>query len=278
MKKHFFTLMPKALLLCALFAATSCQEDEETSVSNEEVESAEVNALMEEEYSSVSAFVEDATQAEPVQGGRVATTAESLPSCATISYVGQTKTLTIDFGTTNCTCRDGLERRGKIIAVFSGTRGEVGSKSTITLENYFVNNVQFTGSMVRTYQGNHTVSVAVRNASMITDEGTATWSSDRTVQQIAGMDTRTIFDDVWTVSGNYTGVNRRGVAYTTVIEQPLKKVLAIGCARNFVSGVISITNENGGNLKLNYDPTGKEPCDNIAEITINGRSKLISLR
>lgn len=277
MSKIAFTRLPLALLLGTALSLAACQKDEETTLTTEEAESAEVNALLEEEYAAVSVYVEDAAAAEPRLDARVASP-ENLPDCASFSYSSDTRTLIIDFGDTNCTCRDGRQRRGKIITVFDGERRTAGASASTTLENYFVDGVQFTGTMVRTYQGNYTTRVVVTGASAITETGTATWNSERTVQQISGTDTYRFSDDVWTITGSYTGVNRRGVAYTAATEQPLKRVLAIGCARNFVSGIINIENENGNTLRLNYDPTGKEPCDNLVEVSLNGHTRLVSLR
>ncbi|GAB3194375.1 hypothetical protein GCM10027293_02510 [Pontibacter aydingkolensis] len=264
------------LLLGSTLTFTACQREDESQAAIE-AESAEDNALTEGEFTSVDAYVEDASAAEPLLAGNMAL-AESLPACATSSYNRDTRTLTIDFGTTNCTCRDGLNRRGKIIAVFDGKYGEVGSSVTITPQNYFVNDNQLTGTKVKTYLGNRKISVVVTGASLTTPRGTATWQANRIIEKIAGYDTPRISDDVWLITGEASGVNRRGVAYTAVIEQPLKKVLAPGCARNFVAGVLTITNERGGILSLNYDPVGGEPCDKIAEVTVNGRKKIIQLR
>ena len=276
MKNRLLNLLV-LLLLGSTFVITACQREDEDTQAAIEAESAEDNALAEGEFTSLDSFVEDASAAEPLLAGSMAT-AESLPSCATTSYNRDTRTLTIDFGTSNCLCRDGLYRRGKLVAVFNGTYGTVGSSVTITPQNYFVNDNQIAGTKVRTYLGNRKMSVVVTGASITTPKGTATWQANRVIEKIAGYDTPRIADDVWLITGEASGVNRRGVAYTAVIEQPLKKVLSFGCARNFVSGVLTITNQRGGTLSVNYDPIGGEPCDKVAEVTINGRKRLIQLR
>ena len=276
MKKHLFNFLT-LMLLGSTLAITACQRMDDAQAALE-VESAEDNAVAENELTSIDSFVEDAAAAEPLLAGSMAA-AESLPSCASASYNKDTRTLTIDFGTTNCLCRDGLTRRGKIVAVFNGPFGAVGSTVTITPQNYFVNDNRIQGTKVKTNLGNRKVSVVVTGASITTPEGaTATWQANRVIEKIAGYDTPRISDDVWVITGEASGVNRRGIAYTAKIEQPLKKVLSFGCARNFVSGILTITNERGGTLSVNYDPVGGEPCDKIAEVTINGRKKIIQLR
>lgn len=276
MRNRPFNQFVLMLLLGSTLAFTACQREDEAQAAIE-VESAEDNALAEGEFTSVDAYVEDVAAVEPLLDGRVAA-AESMPSCATTSFNKDTRTLTIDFGTTNCLCRDGLNRRGKIIAVFNGRHGEVGSSVTITLHNYFVNDNQLTGTKVKTYLGDRKVSVVVTGASIVTPHGTATWQANRVIEKIAGYDTRHIADDVWLITGEASGINRRGIAYTAVIEQPLKRVLSPGCARNFVSGILTITNQRGGTMSVNYDPVGGEPCDKIAEVTVNGRKRIIQLR
>ncbi|MEJ8801326.1 hypothetical protein [Pontibacter sp. H249] len=276
MKKLSFNFI-SLVLLGSMLAITACQKQDDTQAAIE-VESAEDNALAENELTSVDSFVEDASAAEPLLAGSMAT-AESLPTCATTSYNKDTRTLTIDFGDKNCVCRDGLMRRGKIVAVFSGAFGAVGSSVTITPHNYFVSDNKIQGTKVKTNLGNRKVSVVVTGASITTPQGvTATWQANRVVEKIAGHDTPRISDDVWLITGESSGVNRRGIAYTAKIEQPLKKALSFGCARNFISGILTITNERGGTLSVNYDPVGGEPCDKVAEVTLNGRKRIIQLR
>ena len=47
--------------------------------------------------------------------------ARLISTCAQRTYVSDTRTLTIDFGSTNCLCPDGRYRRGKIVVVFTGS-------------------------------------------------------------------------------------------------------------------------------------------------------------
>ncbi|WP_242926412.1 hypothetical protein [Pontibacter vulgaris] len=277
MKTGFLNRLPLMLAFGCTLVFAGCQKDEETSDQSLDVESAEANAMAETEFTSLDEFVTDVAKAEPEADGRIAVAA-SLPGCATATFNKEARTIIIDFGTTNCTCPDGLKRRGKIVASFSGTPFTVGSSFTVTLQDYFVNDNQLKGTKVSTYLGNHKISVKVSDASITTPGGTATWSADRVIEQVAGTGTLLLSDDVWQVTGSAAGVNRKGIAYTAEIKQPLKRVLSAGCARNFVAGIISITNTNGKTMELNYDPTGKEPCDKIAEVTINGKAKLITLR
>jgi hypothetical protein len=64
------------------------------------------------------------------------------------------------------------------------------------------------------------------------------------------------------------------------VEQgnPLLKKLELGCASTFISGVVTIENETGGILILDYDPYNDQACDKVARVTINGLSKIIFVR
>jgi hypothetical protein len=265
-------------LLGGALVFTACQKntDETNPI---DAESAEANAITDSEMSAIDEFVEDIINSEPQLNGRVAAP-ESLPSCATRTYDREKHTMTIDFGSENCECRDGKFRRGKIVSVFEGRPRQEGSKVTTTLVNYFVNDMQHTGVRTVVYVNHNKKNVVIRDASVITPEGTISWKAERVIERIAGGDTPRLVDDIYLISNRATGVNRKGVAYatTTAPDKPLKKVFAIGCARHFVSGILFIKNENGHTVKLNYDPTGEEPCDDIAEVTVNGHSKLIKLK
>ncbi len=277
MKKNHLNKLSLVLLLGGTLAFTACQKNDEDIQESVSVESAESNAIADLEMSNVDAFVEDMINAEPQLNGRVAAP-ESLPACATRTYNHETHTMVIDFGTKNCMCRDGKNRRGKIVSVFEGRPHSDKARVTTKLVDYFVNDMQHTGVRQVTFVNRDVKHVVVREASVITPEGTISWAAERVIERIAGGDTPRLADDVYVIKGKATGVNRKGVAYAAVTEKPLKKVLAPGCARHFVSGILVIKNENGHTIKLNYDPTGGEPCDNIAEVTVNGHTKTITLR
>ncbi|MBC8082270.1 MAG: hypothetical protein H7Z21_03605 [Hymenobacter sp.] len=263
-----------------LFGTASCDRNKEQ-IEPESVTSAEDSGMAEDENASLNDFVEAATPADPaVANGLVAEPADLarvLPACATRTYDPATRILTLDFGPTNCTGPNGVTHRGKIVAVFSGTPRQAGSAVTITLVNYFRNDNQHTGTRVITNAGNGSFTLDVQNASVVTTTGTHAWTSQRTYTRLAGQGTRTILDDQYSVTGQASGTNRRGTSYSAIIGQPLLKVFTPGCARFFTAGTVSITNSREKALVLNYDPTGTQACDNIASVTINGRTRTIRL-
>lgn len=209
---------------------------------------------------------------------------DALPSCASVSKDTVNKILTIDFGTNNCLCKDGLYRRGKILIHHSGKYKSAGAVISISLDNYYVNDNQVKGTKTITNLGNasghYKFSYEVKDASITFTDGTVrAWSKNAIVERVEGEDTPAISDDVFMVTGTSAGTNRKGRTFTGETTTPLKKIVQLGCARNFVSGVVKITDSEGNTLVLNYDPIGGEPCDKIAEVTINGGTpKRITLR
>ena len=280
-------VMKKLLLyvLLSLFIVfiTSCKDDEVQEII-ETIESAEDNALAENEFCSIFDYVNSEGTDNSVIYGSVSKDPDIqeanklLPECATVTVDTNTRTITIDFGDVNCLCLDGRYRRGKIIAIFTGKFREVGSSVSVTVEDYYLNDWAITGTKTITKAEEYKWNINVQNASITTEYGTISWSSNWNIERTEGNGTLNIFDDVYMYTGGASGVNRKGINYTVTIDQPLKKEISIGCWKNFTAGIWTLQNEGGGTMILNYDPIGGEPCDKIAEVTINGRTKRIILR
>jgi hypothetical protein len=237
-------------------------------------ENATVADLVEAAAPQDAAVSASATVADPADLARLTA------GCLTRTYDAATRTLTLNFGPTNCLCPDGRYRRGVIKAVFSGPYRQAGAVATVTHTGYFVNDNQHLGTRVITSLGSGSFDLNVQNASIIyaNNGGTTAWASTRRYTRTAGFGTATILDDAYSITGSLTGTNRRRVSYTAAIQQPLIKKFTPGCARHFVAGTIQISNSNGRALLLNYDPTGTAACDNIASVTINGQTHTITLR
>lgn len=196
-------------------------------------------------------------------------------SCATRSYDFATKTLTIDFGPTNCLCADGRYRRGKILVRFTSDVNRRTAGAVVTRENYFVNDNQHTATRTFTDTGLGSFTVDVTNASIIraNNGGTHSWTANWTFTRTAGYGTPQVSDDVYSVTGSATGTNRKNVGYTATIQNPLIK--RADCPKYFVQGTIGVTNTNSKTMTLDY---GTGTCDNVATVTVNGHTRTIQLR
>ncbi|KAA9331378.1 hypothetical protein F0P96_14120 [Hymenobacter busanensis] len=273
-------LLWSALCASLTLGLSSCNKDKEEFGPNAAL-SAEDNADAEADDAASYEYVDAGAPEDISRGGITAINADDqriLFGCASHIYDAATRTLTIDFGPAGCVGRDGKLRKGQVVAVFTGQHRQVGSSVTISLVGYSVNGNPRTGTRTITWIGQGVHTVNVQNASVTTANGIATWSAQRTVAQTAGLGTRTIQDDVYSVTGTAAGVNRKGVSFTATIQQPLVKKFQAGCARHFVSGIIDIATSKEKNLQLNYDPAGTQACDNIATLTVNGRTRTIQLR
>ncbi|MCL5991450.1 MAG: hypothetical protein M1419_05050 [Bacteroidetes bacterium] len=286
MKKNFTLFL--AIFTILILAFFGCKNNS-TNPILESIESAEDNSVVEGEYSSIFEFVDDEGEnsslfaigksngKDNVQKVELAL----LPDCATKTIDTTTRTITIDFGTTNCLCLDGMYRRGKIHAQFIGPYRQIGSKVIVTLENYYVNDNMVTGIKTIERVQQYKWSIKVDSASVTTQNGTISWESDRTVERIAGNSTPlNIWDDEYLYTGTAKGVNRKGVAFEVNIDAnfPLKKKIQIGCASTFISGKLTIENDKSDTLKVNYDPDNNEACDKKVEVDINGVKKIIYVR
>ncbi|WP_210513909.1 hypothetical protein [Hymenobacter terricola] len=285
MRTRSFRSLAFACLASGLLLTTGCKRDADQVVTSDDVVSAEDTGNSEEETALSSDLITAAVPTdETVTGSPAAAGAADLArlvgTCATRTYVADTRTLTIDFGPTNCLCPDGRYRRGKIVIVFTGNDLHRHSGATVTRENYFVNDNQHTATRIFTDLSGGSFSVDVPSASIIfaNNGGTHSWTAHRVFTRTAGYATPQISDDEYSITGSATGTNRRGISYTANIVQPLIKHFTVGCFRHFVSGTVNIANSKGNTLLLNYDPAGTGACDNIASVTINGtRTRTIIL-
>jgi len=264
------------LILLLLAVAVGCKKKDEPTP-QDAIESAEDQAQMEGEYATIYSYADD--EASKTGSGKTDEfRVRQLPACATVTKdsTAANRTITIDFGTTGCLCQDGRTRKGIIRVVVTGDyRRAVGSRAEITLDNYYVDDLKFTGTKVIENLTATTRKVTVTNATATNSEGTRTWSGERTFERLAGGDTPEHGDDVITITGSGTGTNRKGITFTWKTIQPIKKR---GDCERIVSGIKEVSNSNGKVMTINFDPNGGEPCDRIASVTINGRTREITLR
>jgi len=201
-------------------------------------------------------------------------------SCATITHdsLSTPRTLVIDFGSINCLCQDGNNRRGKINISYIGKYRESGSVHTISFTDYFVNDNQVIGSKSVTNNGlnanGHTTFTIAVDGQIIkaNSAGTLTWKSNRTREWLVGEDTKTWVDDVYSITGSTSGSNSNGNSFTSLITTPLHR--ALNC-HWFDAGVVDV-NQTGKVLKtINY---GSGSCDANATVTILGKTYPITLK
>ncbi len=187
--------------------------------------------------------------------------------------------ITVDFGTTGCTGRDGRTRKGKIITVYTSRLIVPGAKATTTFDGYYVNDIKVEGTHIienMSTSDKRKFHVQVISAKLTKPNGNYTeWSSDKTIEQTDGLGTPLWpFDDVFTINGQANGTLHRGSEYmqwSHIISKPLIKKFT---CRWIVQGEVTIQK---GTKPVAYLDFGAGDCDNKATITVNGVVREITL-
>ncbi len=189
--------------------------------------------------------------------------------------------ITIDFGT-GCTGPNGRTRKGKIHVEFMGARFLPGSTVTITTENYSIDGIKIDGTRTEI---NSTGSTENAPKFTINEDVTVTFLDNTTATRTSTR-TRTWnraanpLEDTWTVTGSAFGTTRKGKDYVMTITNPLVFKRACAILSKLVLPVQGtkelIVGSNADAKKITTD-FGDGTCDLKVTITINGRSKDVSL-
>jgi hypothetical protein len=182
-------------------------------------------------------------------------------------------TMTIDYGsgtsfTTDAV--DGKVRTGKIICVFSDNWSNVGAHVKVTMVNYVSGGIAYSCDSMKithTSASSFTHQIFKGRCTSSAWSNPLQWEGTRTFAQTAGMATPlNPLDDVYSLSGNASGVNRDGKSYTVSITQPIVKATACSWVQ---SGRVDITPEGLAVRTVDY---GNGTCDAAATLTINGNT------
>lgn len=281
-KKMKFVML---LAVSSLFVIASCKKDKEEE--DRDGTSAVEQAMADAAFGDVASVAEEAYDGSlesyrMINGG----VEKVMTTCATIGFdtLSSPKTMTIDFGTTDCLCKDGNYRRGKILVSWMLPYRDSGSTHTITFDNYFVNYNQLLGSKTVTNNGRNsngklTYSVTV-NGSIIWDPqyfgggGTSTYVSSRTRVWSEGEGTATWLDDVYLISGSASGTTRAGSSYSMLITTPLKKEIGF---KHFTEGILQFTPSGKNTRTVDYSYVNGLR-DALAKVTIQNYVFTVQLK
>src|SRR5688572_4472970 len=152
------TLSLGLIALIFAFSFTACKKDSNPGNGDDNLESAENNTMAESYYNDVTTLVDAAAYNGSNVTFRTTETQSVLSGCVTVTIdtVSSPRTIIIDFGSTNCMCVDGRNRRGKILATYSGKYKDSGTVIGISFDNYFVNDHQVKGTKTVTNKGKNT--------------------------------------------------------------------------------------------------------------------------
>jgi hypothetical protein len=259
-----------------LFAFSSCSKEEIVSEQSLNLETSEdlTNFLdvldAEEDY--YSEYVENFASGEQEVIIR--------NDCVTVTFAEPKGTfpnmITLDFGD-GCEGPKGRTRSGMILITQSAPMHEDGAVRTSSFVDFYIDEVQLVGTKSLTNlglneQGNRAINRIVDGFGLVYPDGSAaSFSADHTLTQIAGAETDQKFDNVFAITGNSEGVNRKAKSFSSLITEALIK--RRNC-RWIVAGIKQITTENG-TFTINY---GDGLCNPVAIVTTpDGTEKEIHL-
>jgi hypothetical protein len=188
----------------------------------------------------------------------------------TIDTTSFPKSVTVDYGSSNCSCNDGKTRRGKIITTFSGQYIAPGTIITHTPVDYYVNDIKYEGTKTVQNMGLNASSQPYFNVQI---DGSATLESGEVVDYTStrvrtwtnGFNTLlNRFDDEYDITGTSEASFSSGEGYTGNTTSPIH--IKIGCGFP-VSGTLDITPTGKPVRQINY---GDGTCDYSFTVTVSG--------
>ena len=287
-------MMKKLIIASALlgFFLASCSD--KPNELKESITSAEDNAMVETQLSSVFDILDDVASSDPKMKKTAGTI---LPSGALLVYTDSVFTdgdgleFYIDFGPKGSLapfgllCQDGRYRSGILRATLTAPYSSIGAILTLNIADadaYHsgdgIDMYQIIGTSVISRTEINKLTIAMTDMKVKDGLNTVTWTSNKEIVRTfdAGPG---VWKDHFEITGSGSGINRNGEAFTVTIDKPLLKKVETGCAKTFVSGIITLqVTSTGKKIIVNYDPYGNGACDNLAEADINGKKTLFRVK
>ncbi len=285
--KTLLCISTAAITMSAFIFTVSCKKSATTA---ESTATASDQAVAEKSYSDAQTISENAV-ATPTSMNFRTTKISGMP-CATVTSdtSGGNTVVTINFGSTDCTCRDGRTRRGEIIVTYpTGQWFTSGATRTITFSNYFQDDNQITGTKTVTYEGLNSSGQPYFD---VTISGTVTYPGGKTISvnwtrtrtwlsgfTISGTTPEWSVNLEYSVSGNGTMTNSAGQSVDVTIAAATPLVYSPTC-KWAEAGTISYTLVSDGKTRsVNFGAnTAPYTCHDTAVVTLaNGTQKTITL-
>lgn len=194
-----------------------------------------------------------------------------------IDTVGVQDTITIDWGTNNCTCDDGKLRRGKLIISYNGSYYNTGTIIKYTPVNYYSNDNKVEGLMTVQNMGPNSqnqpyYNVDINGLVTLSTGEIATYVSNQVRTFTAGYTTQLwIWDDEYDITGTATATVVNGDGYSANVTNPLH--VKVGCP-HITKGTLEITPTGKSTRTIDY---GTGSCDGTFTIEINGHTYTINV-
>ncbi|MCE1199171.1 MAG: hypothetical protein LWW85_09410 [Marinilabiliales bacterium] len=202
-----------------------------------------------------------------------------LTSCAnvTVDTKSVPQSLVIDFGA-NCTGKDGKVRSGRIL-ITSTSFSTFPSVRTKTFDNYVVDGKKLNGKIVKSIQQDFVNKI--RTATLDQDVTITLPNQEGTAHHLASQ-TRQYYlnelgvqdDNVVKSWGTATFTRPSGIEVTRQVDATDPLIFSASC-HHVISGKIIFTSSKDRTWTLDF---GNGECDNKATLTINGKTKEITIR
>ncbi|QKG79064.1 hypothetical protein [Tenuifilum thalassicum] len=268
-------ILAASIMMMAAISFTSCEKDDEVinpiveqSVEDDDVDSYFDDVLAEVDDITLSENSKDSQMAYATlgeNGERIRKTSWDDNNCRIDSVIYN------EF--VNPNAKYERVKNGVIIIRTCGNYLSDNFERTVTFDNFTINGNKIEGKKVIRKTAEHQYQITLTDGKVtFTDGTTYTRNAERTRTWVEGYDTPFfVWDDVYTLEGSATGVNRKGETYTHQITSAL--MFKLNC-RWIVQGVINIT-VGDKEATLDY---GMGECDNMAYVTVNGKTYEIKLR
>ncbi len=261
-----------SLMMMAAISFTSCQKDEEV---NPIVQSANEDADVDSYFDDVMTEVDELTLVSDSKDAMMyATLDDNGTRVRKTAWDGDCRIDSITYTDyVNPNARFERVKNGLVIIRTCGRYNAPEFERTVTFNNFTINGNLIEGTKVIRKTAEHEYQTTLTNGKItFTDGTTYTRNVERTRTWVNGYDTPLyIWDDVYTLEGSATGVNRIGETYTHQITSAL--MFKLNC-RWIVGGTMKFT-VGDRQAELDY---GNGECDNIAIVTVNGKSYEVKLR
>ena len=274
-----------AFLASALLILSACNEEADTAAEAIVLDEATAEAVVDFTTDDIDNIVLNNMDALLTGGRGEAAGSENFnpyggrDTCAEVTHDATTQTITIDFGE-GCESGDGIFRSGQVLISYTDRRNAPGAVITTTFNAFFVNGNQVEGTRTLTNisdgtAGQRAFTATVENGRITFEDGTTrTFQGTRTRTHMLEETSREL---TVTVTGNRSGTNRQGTAFSMNITSPL--TFTYSCrqvgVRVAVSGVRELS-RGGNTLTIDY---GSGTCDNEVTVTRpDGTTEVVEVR
>jgi len=298
----------KKIILLLTFSVLlfSCKKENSSNPNLQETElsaiASEGDAQSEQSYSQIFDDVMGTNDEVGVYGSGVFGRGENLDTaqrCFTVRVERMSPPnpfpviVVISFPQTGCVGPDGRVRRGQIKTIYTNRLLVPGAEATTTFMNYSVDGVTVGGThtiknitdpiqlTIFPPQYNHKWLVKVVGGRLGFPNGNVVeWSSQKTIEQIEGSHTPLPLDDIFKVIGSSTGASIRNGLTTFWNSETIEPLFKRFTCRWIIKGKIRTVRRNLSNTSpwVSVLDFGNGQCDNLAFLTVNGQTQIITLR